>query len=54
MDKEIETLRTHAVYELVLCVPSMCTLHLGWVLHWRLRNGTFEKNRALGQTSHSR
>ena len=33
MDREMENLHTHDVYEMVPHVPGMCTLHLGWVLH---------------------
>ena len=32
MDKEMENLRSHDVYEVVPRMPSMCMLRLGWVL----------------------
>jgi hypothetical protein len=41
MNREIENLRSHDVYELV---P---TLRLAWVLHRKFKNGVFYKNKAL-------
>src|SRR5258706_12911863 len=29
--KEMTNLKSHNMYEVVPCVPGMCTLHLGWV-----------------------
>jgi hypothetical protein len=46
MRKEMDNLRSHDVYELVLRVPGMRTLRLGWVLHRKFRNGVFDKNKA--------
>ena len=45
MDREMENLHTHDVYEMVPCVPSMHTLCLGWVLHQKFKNRIFEKNK---------
>ena len=45
MDREMENLKSHDVYELVLRASSMRTLPLGWVLHRKFRNGVFEKNK---------
>jgi hypothetical protein len=46
MDREMENLCSHNVYELVPRTPGMCTLRLGWVLHRKFKNGTFDKNKA--------
>ena len=46
MNKEMENLRSHDVYELVSCTPSMCTLRLSWVLHCKFKNSIFNKNKA--------
>jgi hypothetical protein len=46
MDREMENLRSHDVYELVPQTPSMHTLRLSWVLHQKFKNGTFDKNKA--------
>ena len=46
MDREMENLRTHDVYEMVPRVPGMRTLRLRWVLHRKFKNGIFEKNKA--------
>ena len=46
MDREMKNLESHNVYNLVPRAPGMCTLRLRWVLHWKFKNGTFEKNKA--------
>ena len=46
MDREMENLCTHDVYEMVPRVPGMHTLRPGWVLHQKFKNGIFEKNKA--------
>ena len=46
MNKEMENLRSHDVYELVPHMPGMCTLRLGWVLHRKFKNSVFDKNKA--------
>ena len=39
-------LKSHDVYELILCAIGMRTLRLGWVLHRKFKNGSFDKNKA--------
>jgi len=46
MDREMDNLRSHDVYDLVPRAPGMHTLRLGWVLHRKFKNGVFEKNEA--------
>ena len=46
MDREMKNLESHDVYDLVPRAPGMRTLRLGWVLHRKFKNGTFEKNKA--------
>ena len=46
MDTEMKNLESHDVYDLVPRAPGMRTLRLGWVLHRKFKNGTFEKNKA--------
>ena len=46
MDCKMENLRAHDVYELVLRASGAHTIHLGWVLHRKFKNGTFDKNKA--------
>lgn len=46
MDKELENLHSHHVYELIPRKPGMHTLCLGWVLHHKFQNGVFKKNKA--------
>jgi len=46
MDREMENLRSHDVYDLVPRAPGLRTLRLGWVLHRKFKNGVFEKNKA--------
>ena len=46
MGKEMANLKAHNVYELVPCMPRMCTLRLGWVLHCKFKNSIFEKSKA--------
>jgi hypothetical protein len=45
MDHKMENLHSHDVYELVLRTPGMHMLHLGWVLHRKFKNSTFDKNK---------
>ena len=46
MDREMENLRAHDVYELVPRASGARTIRLGWVLHRKFKNGTFDKNKA--------
>ena len=46
MDWEMKNLESHDIYDLVPHAPGMCTLCLGWVLHRKFKNSTFEKNKA--------
>ena len=46
MDREMKNLKSHDVYKLVLHMPSMGTLRLGWVLHCKFKNSIFNKNKA--------
>jgi len=46
MDREMSNLRSHDIYKLTPCHPGMHTLRLGWVLHWKFKDGVFEKNKA--------
>jgi hypothetical protein len=46
MNKEMENLKSHDVYELVPHVKGLRTLKLGWVLHRKFKNGVFDKNKA--------
>ena len=46
MDCKMENLRAHDIYELVLHVSGARTIRLSWVLHWKFKNGTFDKNKA--------
>ena len=45
MDREMEGLKSHDVYELVPRTNGMRTLKLGWVLHRKFKNGLFERNK---------
>jgi Reverse transcriptase (RNA-dependent DNA polymerase) len=56
MDREIENLKAHDVYELVPHTSSMRTLKLGWVLHRKFKNGGFErdKGRLVARGNHQR
>ena len=56
MDREMANLESHDAYELVPGMPGMRTLHSGWVLHWKFKNGVFEKNkgRLVAQGNHQR
>ena len=45
MDCKMENLHAHDVYELVPCASGACTIRLGWVLHRKFKNGTFDKNK---------
>ena len=46
MDQEMEDLRFHDVYELIPHVVRIQTLRLGWVLHRKFKNGSFDRNKA--------
>jgi hypothetical protein len=46
MNREMENLRSHDVFKLVLCIGIMHTLRLGWVLHCKFKNCVFDKNKA--------
>ena len=56
MDCKMENLHAHDIYELVPCVSGAHTIRLGWVLHWKFKNGTFDKNKAhlVTQGNHQR
>ena len=45
MDREMQNLKSHVVYELLPCTSSVPMLSLGWVLDWKSRSGIFEKNK---------
>ena len=51
MDKVMQNSMLHGIYELVPHVPGMRTLRIGGVLHWKFKNGIFEKNKARLVTS---
>ena len=46
MDREMENLRSHDIYELIPHTDGIRTLRLGWVLHRKFKNGAFNKNKA--------
>jgi hypothetical protein len=46
MDREMDNLRAHDVFELVPREPGTRTIRLGWVLHRKFKNGTFDKHKA--------
>jgi hypothetical protein len=46
MDSEMAKLKRYDVYDLVPHADGVRTLRLGWVLHWKFKNGTFEKSKA--------
>ena len=56
MDREMQNLKSHDVYELVPRTHDMRTLGLGWVLHQKFQNGVFEKNkgRLVARGNHQR
>ena len=56
MDCKMENLRAHDVYELVLHASGAHTICLSWVLHWKFKNGTFDKNKVclVTQGNHQR
>ena len=56
MGCEMENLRAHDVYELVPRASGARTIRLGWVLHRKFKNGTFDKNkvRLVAQGNHQR
>ena len=45
MNQEMESLKSHDVYELVPRTNGMRTLKLGWMPHRNLKNGLFERNK---------
>ena len=45
MDQEMANLKSHDVYELVPRMNGLRTPKLGWVFHWKFKNGVFEKNK---------
>ena len=46
IDREMDNLCTHDVYELVPRTSGMRTIRLGWVPHRKFKNGAFDKNKA--------
>ena len=46
MDHKMENLHAHNVYELVPHASGACTIRLGWVLHQKFKNSTFDRNKA--------
>ena len=56
INREMENLKSHDVYELVPRTNGVRTLHLGWVLHQTFKNGLFEKNkgRLVARGDHQR
>ena len=56
MDCEMENLHAHGIYELVPHASGAHTIRLGWVLHWKFKNSTFDKNkvRLVTQGNHQR
>ena len=56
MDREVQNLQSHDVYELVPRMSGMRTLRLGWVLHRKFKNGVFDKNkgRLVARVNHQR
>ena len=45
MDREMENLKSHDVYELVPRTNDIRTLKLAWVLHRKFKIGLFERNK---------
>ena len=45
MDREMENLKSHNVYELVPRTNGMRTLKLGWVLHRKFKISLFERSK---------
>ena len=45
MDRQMQNLKSHDVYELVPRTSGMWTLQLGWVPHRKFKNGVFDKNK---------
>ena len=56
MDRVMQNLKSHEVYELVPHTSGMRTLTLGWVIHRKLRDGVIEKNkgRLVARGNHQR
>ena len=52
----MENLHAHGIYELVPHASGARTIRLGWVLHWKFKNSTFDKNkvRLVTQGNHQR
>ena len=46
MDKDVQDFISHDIYEIVPHMPGMRTVRIGGVLHWKFKNGIFEKNKA--------
>src|SRR5258706_652941 len=46
MDREMENIRLHNMYELVPHACDTQSIHLRWVLHCKFKNGTFDRNKA--------
>ena len=46
MDKEMDNIQSHDVYELNPRTSGKRTLRLGWVFNRKFKNGVFEKNKA--------
>ena len=47
IDKEMTTMRYRDIYKLVLRVKGLRTFELGWVLHRKVKNTVFDKNKAI-------
>ena len=45
MDRKMENLHAHNVYELVPRASGARTIRLSWVLHQKFKNSTFDKNK---------
>ena len=56
MDHKMENLHAHDIYELVPHASGAHTICLSWVLHWKFKNGTFNKNKVhlVTQGNHQR
>ena len=56
MDREMQNLKSHDVYELMPRTSGMRTLRLGWVLHRKFKNGVFDKikGRLVTRGNHQR
>ena len=56
MDQEMQSPKSHGVYEFVPRTSGMRTLRLGWVLHRKFKNRVFDKNkgRLVARGNHQR